>query len=147
MRKFQCDHHSIALLPVYMRIYSSASNILLINSFLLNKYWTFGQEQRTTRGEVARFALVTIGGILWSSLILWLASIALHSFLVNATLWANVSKLVAIGGTALISYLGMRLWVFVSKRSGSELFTSTRRWHREERAQTRPLLISERHPF
>ena len=116
MRKFQCDHHSIALLPAYMRIYSSASNILLINSFLLNKYWTFGQKQRTTRGKVARFTLLTIGGILWSSLILWLASLALHSFLVNATVWANVSKLVAIGGTALISYLGMRLWVFVNKR-------------------------------
>jgi hypothetical protein len=28
--------------------------------------------------------------------------------------WANASKVVAIAGTALISYLGMRLWVFVS---------------------------------
>lgn len=100
-----------------------------INSFLLNKYWTFGQKQRTTRGETARFTLVTIGGILWSSIILWLASLALHSFLLNATVWANVSKLVAIGGTALISYLGLCLWVFVSKRSESEFF------------------ISEHHPF
>lgn len=81
------------------------------------------------RGEAGRFALVTIGGILWSSLILWLASLALHPFLVNATLWANVSKLVAISGTALISYLGMRLWVFVSKKADRELF------------------ISEHHPF
>ncbi len=35
--------------------------------------------------------------------------------LVNPTVWANASKVVAIVGTALISYLGMRLWVFVSK--------------------------------
>ena len=93
-----------------------AYSIGAINSFLLNKYWTFGQKLRTTRAELVRFALVTIGGIAWSSIILWLASLALHSFLVNATLWANVSKLIAIGGTALISFLGMRLWVFVSKR-------------------------------
>jgi putative flippase GtrA len=29
--------------------------------------------------------------------------------------WANASKILAIAGTALISYVGMRLWVFVSK--------------------------------
>ncbi len=88
-----------------------------INSFLLNKYWTFGQKRRTTRAELARFALITLCSIAWSGLILWLASRALHPFLFNTTVWANVSKLVAIGGTALISYLGMRLWVFVSKQS------------------------------
>gem|GEM_PF-149882 len=96
---------------------SLAYSIGAINSFLLNKYWTFGQKQRTTRAELARFTLVTMCGIAWSSAILWLASRALRSFLFNATVWANASKLVAIAGTALISYLGMRLWVFVSKQS------------------------------
>ena len=126
---------------------SLAYSIGAINSFLLNKYWTFGQKQRTTRGEVARFTLVTIGGILWSSLILWLASLALHSFLLNATVWANVSKLVAIGGTALISYLGMRLWVFVSRKADRELFISTRKWHHKERGQNQQPLVPEHHPF
>ncbi len=84
---------------------SLAYSIGAINSFLLNKYWTFGQKQRTTRAELARFTLVTMCGIAWSSAILWLASRALRSFLFNATVWANASKLVAIAGTALISYL------------------------------------------
>ncbi len=96
---------------------SLAYSVGAINSFLLNKYWTFGQKQRTTRAELARFTLVTVCGIAWSSAILWLASRALHPFLFNATVWANVSKLVAIAGTTLISYLGMRLWVFVSQQS------------------------------
>jgi putative flippase GtrA len=95
---------------------SLAYSIGAINSFLLNKYWTFGQRQRTTRAELVRFTLITLCGIGWSSSILWLAGLALYSFLANATVWANASKLVAIAGTALISYLGMRLWVFVSKR-------------------------------
>lgn len=86
-----------------------------VNSFFLNKYWTFGQKQRTTRRELARFTLTTLCGIGWSTIILWLASKALHSLPVNTTVWANASKMVAIGGTALISYLGIRLWVFVSK--------------------------------
>ncbi len=95
---------------------SFAYSIGAINSFLLNKYWTFGQKRRTTRTELTRFALITICGIAWSSIILWLASNALHSLLFNTTVWANASKLIAIGGTALISYLGMRLWVFVSRQ-------------------------------
>ncbi len=86
-----------------------------VNSFLLNKYWTFGSRQKMTRGELARFTLTTLCGIGWSSAILWLASTLLHPILINAMVWANASKVVAIAGTALISYLGMRLWVFVSK--------------------------------
>src|SRR5260370_36810010 len=103
-----------------MEYNSLAYSIGAINSFLLNKYWTFGQKQRTTRAELARFTLITMCGIAWSSAILWLASRALHAFLFNTTLWANVSKLLAIAGTALISYLGMRLWVFVSKKSQNQ---------------------------
>ncbi len=97
-------------------IYSSlAFSLGAVNSFLLNKYWTFGSRQKTTRGEVVRFAMTTLCGIGWSTIILWLASNALHPFVVNTTVWANASKMIAIAGTALISYLGMRLWVFVSK--------------------------------
>jgi putative flippase GtrA len=86
-----------------------------INSFFMNKYWTFKNKQRVTRGEVVRFAVTTLFGIVGSSGILWLASNMLHPFLVNATVWANASKIFAIAGTVLISYLGMHLWVFVRK--------------------------------
>ena len=97
-------------------IYSSlAFSLGAVNSFLLNKYWTFGSRQKTTRGEVVRFVMTTLCGIGWSTIILLLASNALHPFLVNTTVWANASKVIAIAGTALINYLGMRLWVFVSK--------------------------------
>ena len=60
-----------------------------------------------------RFVMTTLCGIGWSTIILWLASNALHPFLINTTVWANASKVIAIAGTALINYLGMRLWVFV----------------------------------
>ncbi len=96
-----------------------------INSFLLNKYWTFGYRQRTTWRELVRFALTTLGGIGWSSTILWLASSVLHPVLVNPIVWANVSKVLAIAGTALISYLGMRLWVFVHCSQKSDTVTGS----------------------
>ena len=97
-------------------IYSAiAYSLGAVNSFLLNKYWTFGYRKKTTVREVIRFIVTILCGIGWSSIILWLASNALHPLLVNTTIWANASKVVAISGTALISYLGMGLWVFVKK--------------------------------
>ena len=94
-----------------------AYSIGAVNSFLLNKYWTFGYRQRTSWREVARFVVTTSLGIGWSSIILWLASNALQPLLINPTIWANVSKVIAICGTVTINYLGMSLWVFVSKAS------------------------------
>jgi len=92
--------------PKLLAYNSLAYSLGAVNSFFLNKYWTFGSRQQVTRAEQARFILTTLCGIGWSSAILWLASTLLHPFLVNATLWANASKVLAIAGTALISYLG-----------------------------------------
>jgi putative flippase GtrA len=101
--------------PMILAYSALAYSVGAVNSFLLNKYWTFTFRQRTTRSEVVRFIVTTLFGLGWSSMILWLASSVLHPFLVNTTVWANASKVLAIAGTALISYLGMRLWVFVGK--------------------------------
>jgi len=101
--------------PIILAYSALAYSLGAVNSFLLNKYWTFGFRQRTTWREVVRFIVTTLCGIGWSSIILWLASNALHPLLVNTTIWANASKVIAISGTALISYLGMSLWVFVNK--------------------------------
>ena len=84
-----------------------------VNSFLLNKYWTFGYKQGTTLKELVRFTITTLFGIGWSTLVLWLASAVLHPLVLNATLWANAAKLVSVVSSALLSYLTMRLWVFV----------------------------------
>ena len=88
------------------------------NSFLLNKYWTFEHAQRTTPRELARFTITMLFGIGWNAALIWLASIIAHPFLANTVVWTNVSKLVAIGSAAFISFLGMRLWVFVNTSRG-----------------------------
>ncbi|HLV99504.1 MAG TPA: glycosyltransferase, partial [Ktedonobacterales bacterium] len=85
-----------------------------VNSFLFNKYWTFRCLGRVEGREVGRFTLTTLAGVACNTLLLWLLSTLLHPVFLNAVLWANASKIVAIGGTVLISYLGMRLWVFAS---------------------------------
>ena len=84
-----------------------------LNSFVFNRYWTFQRTGRPNAREGARFLLVTLAAIVCNDLILWLMSQVLHPAHLNPTLWTNSSKVVAIGGTILVSYLGMRLWVFV----------------------------------
>ncbi len=84
-----------------------------LNSFVFNRYWTFQREGPPNAREGARFLLVTLAAIACNDLILWLMSTILHPVHLTPTLWTNVSKVAAIGSTILLSYLGMRLWVFV----------------------------------
>ncbi len=98
-----------ALLVVYN---SLAYALGALNSYFLNKHWTFQQRQATTGREIMRFAIIIACGILCNNFILWLVAATAHPFVMNIILWANMAKVVAISGTFIISYLGMRLWVF-----------------------------------
>jgi putative flippase GtrA len=84
-----------------------------LNSFFFNRYWTFQRKGLPKAREAARFLLMTPAAIGCNDLMLWFMGNILHPAHLNVTLWANSSKVVAIGGTILVSYLGMRLWVFV----------------------------------
>ncbi len=94
---------------------SLAYSIGAINSFLLNKYWTFAHRQSITRREVSRFAMTTLLGIGCNDLLLWCANILLSPLTPHSLLWVNASKIIAIAGTVFISYVGMRLWVFTNR--------------------------------
>ncbi len=104
--------HNANLLLFYNSI---AYTVGALNSFGLNKYWTFKSRHRAIGGEILRFAIVNVAGILCSDGILWIVARTLHPLITNNLLWANASKGSAILGTAMVSYFGMRLWVFASK--------------------------------
>lgn len=99
---------------VNLLVYNSiAYAIGSINSFVLNKYWTFQSKRSVRHGEFVRFILTTVAGIGCNNLIIWFLSSLFHPFMTHPLVWANASKILAIFGTTLISYFGMRLWVFV----------------------------------
>jgi putative flippase GtrA len=85
------------------------------SSFFLNKYWTFGRGQRPTSKEVGRFVISMFLELLASNGLVWLIGNALHPFIANAMLWGNTTKLLAVAGNAVLSYLIMRFWVFGSE--------------------------------
>ncbi len=96
-------------------VYNSlAYTVGALNSYLMNKHWTFRSAKRTTKSEVLRFACVNAFGIFCNDTLIWSTAHIVHPVLLNPLIWANVLKLVAILGTISISYLGMRLWVFTS---------------------------------
>ena len=104
-----------------------------LNSFVLNRYWTFQRTGRPKAREGARFLLMTLAAIACNDLLMWFMSKILHPVYLNPTLWTNISKVAAIGGTILVSYLGMRLWVFVqSSHEKRERFVHPRTWRHEE---------------
>jgi len=131
--------HSANLLLFYNSI---AYTLGALNSFGLNKYWTFRRRQTITGGEVVRFAIVNVGGILCNDSIIWIVAGMLHPLIASNLLWANASKLTAIAGTMMISYLGMWLWVFASKPHEHEPYDieQVRTEMRERRLLTRDSL-------
>ena len=108
--------HNANLLLLYN---STAYMLGALNSFGFNKYWTFKHRQAITGSEILRFAIVNIIGILCNDGIIWSVASILHPLIANHILWANASKGCAIIGTASVSYLGMRLWVFRRSQNGT----------------------------
>ena len=103
--------HNANLLLIYN---SLAYTLGALNSFSLNKYWTFKHKRSATRGEVVRFAIINVIGIFCNDITIWIVARILHPLISSNILWANVSKLSAIAVTFLVSYFGMRLWVFAN---------------------------------
>jgi len=103
--------NNVQVLVVYNSVaYTSGA----VTSFFLNKYWTFGCKQQTTRREVVRFAISLCLEVLYSNALIWLAGKALQPVIVNPTLWGNASKLLAVAVGAAVSYIFMRFWTFAS---------------------------------
>lgn len=105
------------LFPVQNALWLAAANSIAygfgaINSFFLNKYWTFGQKQPITLAQVGRFVATTCLGMLVNDGFVWAIGNLLRPFISDLTIWTNLSKILAIAGSISISYLGMRLWVF-----------------------------------
>jgi putative flippase GtrA len=113
---FWPTQHTVTLLLFNTIAYACGA----LNSFVFNRYWTFRCSGRPNAREGARFLLVTLAAIACNDLLLWLMSQILHPAHLNPTLWTNLSKVAAIGGTIMVSYLGMRLWVFVQSSRGKK---------------------------
>lgn len=76
----------------------------IANSYLFNKYWTFGTAG-IRAGELARFAAINLAGLGASVLLVYL----FHSLLLFPLFSAKTAATLL---TMLMSFFGNRLWVF-----------------------------------
>ncbi|HEU5383637.1 MAG TPA: glycosyltransferase [Ktedonobacteraceae bacterium] len=103
--------HSASLLLIYN---SLAVMVASSCSFILNKYWTFRSGRVVSGSEVMRFLMVVISCFLCNDSLIWITGTILHPFIASMFLWANLSKVSAAAGTAGVSYIAMRFWVFTN---------------------------------
>lgn len=85
-----------------------AYSLATINSYLMNKYWTFaGRSAREiSTEEFGRFLMFNIGGLVLSNLTVYV----LAEFMMPL-----IAKLIAVGVTFVWNYLTIRRFVFHNK--------------------------------
>ena len=82
----------------------------VVNSFLINRKWTFRVKDRTNIYEITRFMIVNGFSLLSSSGLLFIMYHVGH-----IELWP--SKLAATGISVFLNFIGSRIWVFSKNRS------------------------------
>lgn len=103
-----------AYLPAQVISYSAG----VVNSFLLNRRWTFKVKRRADIFEAARFIIVNGISLLVSAGLLFILYDLYH-----LGLWP--SKFMATAGGIAVNYAGSCVWVFAEKRTTGAMFYET----------------------
>src|SRR5262249_46192858 len=114
------------------------------NSFFWNKYWTFQKRTPITSQEVVRFLILASATTLMNDSLLWLFGNCFPAIMQGSLLGATLLKGAAILGTMSVSFLGMRLWVFlqqhVLEESSALARASSSAWIEAVQTQRFPIL-------
>jgi len=117
------DFAVLNLLSWTTGIYSGSGIILLnsvaftaavVNSYFMNKYWTFGVRDGVKTSEVSKFLGVSLVGLgINTSLVYGITTlIVLPLPQVGPALWENFAKAVATGASLIWNFIGYKLFVF-----------------------------------
>ncbi|WP_027363524.1 GtrA family protein [Desulfotruncus alcoholivorax] len=81
----------------------------MVNSYLLNKYWTFQSKNVPSRAEILKFVTVNALALSVSSITLYVVS---HNFGFNMF----ICKTMATGMSLVVNYTGSKYWVFKDEK-------------------------------
>ena len=116
------DMGIINLLSFIFKVYAGPLIILFnvisvsvatVNSYLLNKFWSFKSVRPITISEFIKFMTVSLGGIVINTSIVYLLTTvfgAPEAF--SEPVWENISKLIAVPVTLLFNFFGYKFVVF-----------------------------------
>lgn len=88
--------------------------VAMINSYFLNKYWTFRDKDKEKQGtEFLQFVLVSIVGVVINGGIVYLVTSFVEPWLgVSPQIWLNAAKVVATALSLIWNFIGYKFWVF-----------------------------------
>lgn len=89
-------------------------SLATINSFFLNKKWSFEDSSDKSQGKkLSQFFAVSLIGLVINSFIVFLITTYIPSmFGLSDTLWANLAKVVATGFSLIWNFFGYKFIVF-----------------------------------
>jgi len=100
--------------PAMFVLNSVSFSVATVNSYLMNKYWTFEDKEKQKEGaKFSQFLAVSIVGISLNGLVVYLITTFIPpvgGF--SPQLWANVAKLAATGISLVWNFIGYKFWVF-----------------------------------
>jgi len=92
----------------------------VINSYFLNKYWTFKSQnvEDSKAKQFSQFLIISIIGISINDAIVYgLATFTSPLFGLSAQMWTNVAKLFATAASMVWNFIGYKFIVFKKKDS------------------------------
>lgn len=89
-------------------------SVAVINSYFLNKYWTFGDQSKTQAPQqfVKFLSVAIVGLVLNNSIIYFITTLVNPIFGLSPVLWANFAKAMATGVVLAWNFVGYKLFVF-----------------------------------
>lgn len=100
--------------PKLTLLNAASFGVALINSYVLNKYWTFQAGGQGVSGkEFGGFAFVSVVGFLINSgVLVFVTTFFDPPFVFSAQLWENIAKIMATGFSLVWNFVGYKFWVF-----------------------------------
>ena len=92
----------------------------VINSYFLNKYWTFKSQnvENSKAKQFSQFLIISVIGISINDAIVYgLATFTSPLFGLSAQMWTNVAKLFATAASMVWNFIGYKFIVFKKKDS------------------------------
>lgn len=114
-------------LSVFFSVYSGMAlalinavsfSVVIVQSFLLNKFWTFRARGAVIRVEFARFFLVSAGALFLNTGIVYVLTTPVGPPAgASPLLWENVAKAIALGVNIIWNFFGFKFFVFAPPRT------------------------------
>lgn len=101
--------------PDLFLLNSTSFSIAVINSYFMNKRWTFQDKTKIEQVPIkfSAFFIISVIGLVINGLILTSITTYIPAPLgLSAVLWANIAKLMATGFSLIWNFIGYKLFVF-----------------------------------